>query len=246
MKRAIAALGLIVALFIVTILWCRWDSETNHGFSWGYWGQFNTVSNSLARLPGVTIVKFGCNTDVTMEEFALTSQQLTVIKSTCGLTRMTRFGSFPVKPFPRPCLKRVAEKHPTNRLQATPGSRLGWQTETIGLVYPRRGVSCLELFMRKNNRMVVGIAWYRPEQWTLMLSLIPNPEVFPNTYTEWLGRASNTLRVLSKQGFTVQKVDIDVKALLAWASELGRIPDGAARAEYAQYLIGKADNETGN
>ena len=100
--------------------------------------------------------------------------------------------------------------------------------------------------MHDDNRVMIGIARYRPEQWTLMLSLIPDPEVFPHTYTEWLARASDTLRELSIQGVTVQKVDVEVKALLAWAAEQGRVPDGAARAEYAQRLTGKADNETGN
>lgn len=69
MKRTILILSIVVATFIAGILWYRWDSETNHGFTCGYWGQFNTVSNSLAKLPGVTIIKFGCNADVTLEEF---------------------------------------------------------------------------------------------------------------------------------------------------------------------------------
>jgi hypothetical protein len=69
MKRVIAVLGAFVVLFVVAVLWYRWDSGTNHGYSWGYWGQFNTVSNALANLPGVKIVKSGCNADVTMEEF---------------------------------------------------------------------------------------------------------------------------------------------------------------------------------
>ena len=77
-----------------------------------------------------------------------------------------------------------------------------------------------------------------------MLSLIPDPEVFPRTYKEWLARASDTLRALNRQGVTVQKVDVEVKALLAWAAEQGRAPDGAARAEYAQHLTGKAEDET--
>ena len=98
--------------------------------------------------------------------------------------------------------------------------------------------------MPDNKRVVVGIAWYRPEQWTLMLSLIPDPEVFPQTYEEWLARASDTLRELGKQGVAVRKVDVDFKALLAWAAEQGRVPDGAVRAEYAQYLTGKGDDDT--
>ncbi|HWQ91569.1 MAG TPA: hypothetical protein VN673_07845 [Clostridia bacterium] len=69
MKRVITVLGIVAALFVAAVLWYRWDSGTNHGYRWGYWGQFNTVSNALAKIPGVTIVKFGCNADVTMEEF---------------------------------------------------------------------------------------------------------------------------------------------------------------------------------
>jgi hypothetical protein len=69
MKRIITVLGTFAVLFVVAVLWYRWDSGTNHGYSLGYWGQFNTVSNALAKLPGVTIVKSGANADVTMEEF---------------------------------------------------------------------------------------------------------------------------------------------------------------------------------
>ena len=77
-----------------------------------------------------------------------------------------------------------------------------------------------------------------------MLSLIPDPEVFPRTYDEWLARASDTLRELSKQGVAVRKVDVDLTALLAWAAKQGRVPDGKVRAEYAQYLTGKSDDDT--
>ncbi|HWQ90236.1 MAG TPA: hypothetical protein VN673_01100 [Clostridia bacterium] len=69
MKRSTAVLGTLVGLLVVAILCYRWDSGTNHGYSWGYWGQFNTVSNALAAIPGLKIVKSGCNADVIMEEF---------------------------------------------------------------------------------------------------------------------------------------------------------------------------------
>ena len=45
------ALAALVAAFV---LGYRWDAATNRGHTWGYWGEFNTVSNSLAKLPGVT------------------------------------------------------------------------------------------------------------------------------------------------------------------------------------------------
>ena len=69
MKAIAAILGAAVLLFVALVLWYRWDSGTNHGYMWGYWGQFNTVSNALANLPGIRIVKSGANADVTMEEF---------------------------------------------------------------------------------------------------------------------------------------------------------------------------------
>ena len=114
----------------------------------------------------------------------------------------------------------------------------------VGRVAELGSLAALDNFMHDKNRVVAGIAWYRPEQWTLMLSLIPDPQVFPHTYEEWLARASATFRELSKQGVVVQKVDVDLKALLAWAAEQGRVPDGAVRAEYAQYLTGEADDDT--
>jgi hypothetical protein len=68
MKRLIAP-GLIVVLIAGFSAWYRWDSETNRGHTWGYWAQFNTVSNCLAKLPGFTIVKSRCNPDISLEEF---------------------------------------------------------------------------------------------------------------------------------------------------------------------------------
>src|SRR5688572_6052170 len=47
----------------------HWDSNTNRGFTFGYYGQFNTVSNALARFKGVTIFRSWHNCDVTLEEF---------------------------------------------------------------------------------------------------------------------------------------------------------------------------------
>ena len=86
----------------------------------------------------------------------------------------------------------------------------------------------------------IGVAWYRREQWSLLLSLIPDPKSFPNTYDEWSARASETLRQLDKEGVAAQKVDVEVTALIRWAESLGRVPNGDARAEYASHLLRKS------
>ena len=64
----IGSLFLLMAL-IAFIGWYRWDSGRNRGYEFGYWGSFNRVSNTLARLPGINIVSSGHNADVTLEEF---------------------------------------------------------------------------------------------------------------------------------------------------------------------------------
>lgn len=69
MKATINVLVVIMTLFVAAICLYRWDSETNRGYTWGYWGQLNTVSNSLAKLPGINITEAHCNADVTLEEF---------------------------------------------------------------------------------------------------------------------------------------------------------------------------------
>ena len=59
------AAGFVVALFV----WRRWDSGQNHGSSFGYYGEYNRVSNALVSIPGVVITQHWHNLDITLEEF---------------------------------------------------------------------------------------------------------------------------------------------------------------------------------
>jgi hypothetical protein len=63
--RVVATIALTIVGFLV---WYGWDSRKNHGFAFGYYGQFNTVSNAVAQLPGVRITYAGYNGDITLEE----------------------------------------------------------------------------------------------------------------------------------------------------------------------------------
>jgi hypothetical protein len=69
MKYALVGIMALAALIAAFVLGYRWDAATNRGHTWGYWGEFNTVSNCLAKLPGVTITAPWYNADVTLEEF---------------------------------------------------------------------------------------------------------------------------------------------------------------------------------
>ena len=73
MKKLIIILSAVVVLFVGFVLWYRWDSGTNHGFQFGYYGEFNRVSNALASISGITITQSWHNCDVTLEEFGFTA-----------------------------------------------------------------------------------------------------------------------------------------------------------------------------
>jgi len=69
MKAALLIISALAVLISALIFEYRWDSARNRGHTWGYWGEFNTVSNALAIVPGVAIVTPWYNADVTLEEF---------------------------------------------------------------------------------------------------------------------------------------------------------------------------------
>jgi hypothetical protein len=50
-------------------VWYRWDSGQNRGYTFGYYGQFNTVGNALSEIPGISVIGVGANHDITLEEF---------------------------------------------------------------------------------------------------------------------------------------------------------------------------------
>ena len=65
--QILSALLLCLLAFIGGYLW---DSSRNRGSEFGYYGEFNRVSNALAAVPGVTMTGSWHNNDVTLEEFS--------------------------------------------------------------------------------------------------------------------------------------------------------------------------------
>lgn len=73
MKKFAAALLAVMIFLVGSMLWYRWDSRTNHGHQFGYYGEFNRVSNALASIPGITITRSWANCDLSLEEFGFTA-----------------------------------------------------------------------------------------------------------------------------------------------------------------------------
>jgi len=80
---------------------------------------------------------------------------------------------------------------------------------------------------------VLGVAWYRPEQWDRLLQIAADREGLEDTYEEWKVTAEESLKKFAMLGYHIRKVDIDVEELLGWCKVHNLSVDGAARSKFA-------------
>jgi|GEM_PF-317604 len=80
--------------------------------------------------------------------------------------------------------------------------------------------------------VVMGVAWYRPEQWERLREISEDREELETTYEDWKGSAERALREMRKAGMYPEKVDIDVEDLLRWCNEQNQPVDSSARVRY--------------
>lgn len=79
---------------------------------------------------------------------------------------------------------------------------------------------------------VMGVAWYRPDQWDLLLEISSDRAELESTYDEWKAVAEENLRNIAQHGYKLCKVEIDVEELLIWCNSQNRAVDGDARTEF--------------
>ena len=90
---------------------------------------------------------------------------------------------------------------------------------------------------------VIGVAWYRREQWDHLLQIAADREVLEDTYEEWKVTAEESLKKFAMSGHHLRKVDIDVEELLGWCNVHNRPVDGAARSEFAADKLRQKDEK---
>jgi hypothetical protein len=57
----------------------------------------------------------------------------------------------------------------------------------------------------KTRKPVIGIGWYKKEQWSLLRENSEDVDELENTYYEWLAIANDTIRKFSDSGYRVEK-----------------------------------------
>ena len=94
-----------------------------------------------------------------------------------------------------------------------------------------------------NQKIVVGFAWYRREQWERVRDIASDAGEFEDTYEEWLRVAEQKLTELAAAGLDVKKVDVDSEQLILWCNEQGLDMNAQARSRYAAEKLRDLDKD---
>lgn len=82
------------------------------------------------------------------------------------------------------------------------------------------------------NRILVGVAWYRPEQWQRIRDISVDAIDMHDSYEEWLRSAEQNIKELSISGLDLEKVDVGSEQLILWCNIRGLEVNGQARSQY--------------
>jgi hypothetical protein len=82
----------------------------------------------------------------------------------------------------------------------------------------------------------VAVAWYNPAQWARLKQVAVDADNLDDSYEAWKRNAEGVERELRRKGIEIQRVHIDVEALLAWCQARHQPVSGEARSEYAAQL----------
>jgi len=89
-----------------------------------------------------------------------------------------------------------------------------------------------------------AMGWYTPESWERLRAVADDVVM---TFAEFERKATRKVRQLEVEGFTVEKVLIDVDHMVAWCRRKGyRVGDSKARAAYgAAMAIARDEGDPG-
>ena len=82
-------------------------------------------------------------------------------------------------------------------------------------------------------RRIIGLPWYRREDYPMIRQMMTDSHVLASTYEKWLAAAENNESVGRQAGLEILRVMIDPDEFKTWCLANGMEPNGAARTKYA-------------
>jgi hypothetical protein len=91
------------------------------------------------------------------------------------------------------------------------------------------------------NAAILGIAWYKREEWSHLLEISADCDELEDTYEEWLHNAETRLHEMAEAGINPTRVYINLDELQDWCIVQGRPLDGNARAVFTAEKLRQLD-----
>jgi hypothetical protein len=80
---------------------------------------------------------------------------------------------------------------------------------------------------------VVGMVWYRREDYEAIRTIMVDSEELPDTYDKWFYQAEKTAKYLKRRGLAVERAYLDPHEFPDWCKANGMQLNGAARSAFA-------------
>ena len=87
------------------------------------------------------------------------------------------------------------------------------------------------------EKMLIGIGFYRRDQYPLLLETANDRDKLEDTYDEWLNTLKKGLKRFKSKGIKPIKVDVDMNELLAFCKEYGLENNGETRSQFFAQLL---------
>lgn len=83
---------------------------------------------------------------------------------------------------------------------------------------------------------IVGMSWYRPEDYKAIQRIMVDPHTLFDTYEEWLTSAEKGEQSMRLQGYVVVRAYIDPLTFPDWCRANGHKVDAKGRMAYANFI----------
>jgi hypothetical protein len=91
---------------------------------------------------------------------------------------------------------------------------------------------------------IVGVGWYTEPEWASVKAAAADPQVFEQSFTEWVAMAEETLARMRVAGIEPHKVLVKSSELLAWCLVHGKVNNASSRAQFVSERV-RIESERG-
>lgn len=85
--------------------------------------------------------------------------------------------------------------------------------------------------------MIIGVTWYRPEEYKTLMAMFEDGANFPETYEGWLSNAMQGLKRLESQGHKYEKAILGPETFPAFCRKFNVKMNSQGRAAFAANYI---------